>query len=207
LFQAERIDNILRSYNQRAQNTELTLETLNDKNSYSRRSSSNNRSKSEKNDKDDEELPTSEHDMKSIVGRDWGLLQPSERAPFMLRAKQLEIEALDFHTSTHGTERSKAQTQTTSSTIQKLLHKLKHEDDYDLSIMRLKNHGLPPNINGPQMNRVLEALMECNTIQVLYIQNLADGMRDEQLRRLMSVSFVVDFVVAYIFLFFISFFF
>ena len=36
--------------------------------------------------------------------------------------------------------------------------------------------------SGTQMNRVLNALLQCNTIQVLYIQNVANGMHDEQLR-------------------------
>ena len=45
-----------------------------------------------------------------------------------------------------GTERNSAKTTTTA--IEKLLHKLNHEDMYDLTILKVKNHGILPTVNG-----------------------------------------------------------
>ena len=182
--------------------------------------------KNDKNDKNDKNeaavedeillLPPlkDQHDFISYIGQAWAQLEENKRQPYETSAKQLEQNLLTIRNnlrgSTTGTERSQAQT--TTSTIEKILSKLKNENDYDLSIMRLKNHGLPPNINSGQMNRVLEALERCETIQVLYVQNLANGMRDEQLRRLMRVSTCMHndclfLFLVFFFIIFLSFFF
>jgi hypothetical protein len=48
-----------------------------------------------------------------------------------------------------GTERNSAKTTTTA--IEKLLHKLNHEDMYDLTILKVKNHGILPTVNGTKL--------------------------------------------------------
>ena len=208
LFQNERIELIIQKYHEREidnNNTSLNLSSPSNRSSRSsgssRSSSSSSSSKrEEKEEKEKREdllyYPISQHDMRSKVGHAWEDMNAATRLSYVAQSQRLKNEALDMHAyAQQGTERNK--THTTTNTIEKLLYKLEHEDEYDLSIMRLKNHGLPPNINGVQMNRVLEALESCHTIQVLYIQNLANGMRDEQLRSLMKVSIFYLFFSKY----------
>jgi len=71
--------------------------------------------------------------------------------------------------------------------IENVVNTLRNENLHDIRVLRLKNEGLSPFATEAMMNRVLEALGECTTVQVLYIQNFANGMRDQQLAKLTEV--------------------
>lgn len=68
-----------------------------------------------------------------------------------------------------------------------LLHTLANEDKFDIRILRLKNEGLQPMATQSMLDKVIAALGKCRTVQVLYIQNFVNGMRDKQLASLIEV--------------------
>ena len=68
-----------------------------------------------------------------------------------------------------------------------LLDTLANEDKFDIRILRLKNEGLQPMATEVMLDKVIEALGRCTTVQVLYIQNFVNGMRDRQVASLIEV--------------------
>ncbi|CAN0421062.1 unnamed protein product [Ectocarpus sp. 12 AP-2014] len=59
-------------------------------------------------------------------------------------------------------------------------------DDPRVEILKLHDY-LPADVSTPIINAVLKALMRNNNCQALYIQNVSNGFRDEQLRMLAKV--------------------
>ena len=71
--------------------------------------------------------------------------------------------------------------------LRRLYHELDNHEDYNLSILHLKHYGLTDTLKPAVMDKLIMKIGKATSIQVLYIQNFPDAMRDIQLNNLMKV--------------------
>eukprot|EP00944_MAST-04C_sp_MAST-4C-sp1_P016214 g16214.t1 len=71
--------------------------------------------------------------------------------------------------------------------LKRLYHELDNHKDYNLSILHLKHYGLTDSLKPAVMDKLITKIGKATSIQVLYIQNFPDAMRDTQLTHLLEV--------------------